>query len=93
MGGDAELGGEKCNKIAHIVVAHGKGGLGDVVFSAGQKMFGQVEAVAAQMIQGGVSDNLFKTPIEFASAHPCRCGKGCYIRRISRVLDRICSSL
>ncbi len=50
MGEDAELGGENFSKMAYIVVAHGIGCLGDVVPSPDQKVFGQVEAVAAQVI-------------------------------------------
>ncbi len=69
MGEDAELGGENFSKMAHIVVAHGIGCLCDVVPSPDQKVFGQVEAVAAQVIQGGMSENLFKAPVELASAH------------------------
>ncbi len=93
VGRDAELGSENSGKIAQIAVAHGIGCLGNIVLSSAQKNFGQLKPVVAQVIQGGVSVNLFKTPVELASAHSRRYGKVCYVWRINRILAQTFGSV
>ncbi len=90
---DAEPGSENSGKIAQIAVAHCKGRFCDVMLSRAQKNFGQVEAMVAQVIQGGMAVYLFKTPVELASAHSCSFGKGCDIRRINGVLAQTPGSM